>query len=101
DSEEKGFEIGEVNRKDLSMKSLFVHWEPELDARGFTHVDILGLLPVPGGTGLVTSARMGDDPALVFFSRTGIDHLIKPRLPGKGYRLGKLAWSPDHKTIYT
>src|SRR5262249_59077015 len=48
-----------------------------------------------------TSARVGDDAALVFFNRAGQDRVVKPQLPGKGYRLGGLAWSADGKTIYT
>ena len=99
--DDNGFQIGELSRNDLNLKSLFEVWDSDMHSRGITHLNILGLTPLPGGSGLVTSARVGDDAALVFFNRAGLDRVVKPQLPGKGYRLGKLAWSADRKTIYT
>ncbi|HKD14323.1 MAG TPA: hypothetical protein VKE71_07205 [Candidatus Angelobacter sp.] len=99
--EDDGFQVGELNRNDLSLKSLFEVWDSDLRSRGITHANILGFTPLPDGSGLVTSARVGDDAALVFFNRAGQDRVVKPQLPGKGYRLGGLAWSADGKTIYT
>jgi len=99
--DDSGFQVGELNRNDLSLKSLFELWDSDTRSRGITHLHIPGLTPLPGGAGLVTSARVGDDAALVFFNRAGLDRVVTPPLPGKGYRLGKLAWSADGKTIYT
>src|SRR5215510_8840489 len=96
-----GFQVGEMSRNDLGLKSLFELWDTDMNSRGITRVSILGLTPIPGGLGLATSGRMGDDPALVFFNRAGLDRVVTPQFPGKGYRLGRLAWSADGKTIYT
>ena len=91
-------QIGELNPNDLSLKPLFEFLDSDMKALGVT--DLMPLVPEPRSIRFATSGQMGENPVLLLFNKGGLERVVKPHFPARGYKLGEVAWSADGKTIY-
>lgn len=96
---DKGMQFGELNRDDLSLKPAFEFWDADQEKLGIGDFNGLTLVPEPGGTHMLATAKAGDRPVLLLFGASGLDRIIRPEFPA-GCKIASLAWSADGRTIY-
>ena len=97
----QGWELGELDQKDLSLHPTLKLKPEELEARGIPGFE--GLLDVDPKTQKFAIAEDSDGtkaPRIVVIGKNGIERVLDVGIKERPYELGNLQWSRDGQTIF-